>query len=151
QEVAREAAGRLAGPLAPTVLGAGLDGIAPNSSFHYRLQGLVLEQLEQPRLPWYAGEAGRDRALSAALGRTLEMLQEQQGEAQHRWWWGGLHRIHFKHPLGAIPGLGRWWSRGPFPFGGDVNTVCQAGFSPHKGPDLLGFAPAYRQVVDLAD
>jgi penicillin amidase len=53
--------------------------------------------------------------------------------------------------MSAIPGLGRWFSRGPFPFPGDANTVEQA-FLPHLSTSgTVSILPGYRQVIDLAD
>jgi penicillin amidase len=73
------------------------------------------------------------------------------GDEPSAWRWGDLHPLCLDHPLGAVPGLGRQLSRGPYPNGGDVNTVNQGGYSVHDGPQSLGFVPAYRQVIDLAD
>ena len=154
QTVYQEAAGRLArrvvGPLAAMVLGEAAGDLASDSRFHYRLQGRLIEALEEARLPWCDGEADRDRLLRAAWWTALERLRDELGPRPERWSWGELHHQPLPHLLDAIPGLGRAFSRGPYPQGGDVNTVWQGGYAIHAGPAAPGgYSPAYRQVLDL--
>jgi len=154
--LAVELATRLAGPLASIVLGEGIGDEVPHSTFHYRLHGWVLDQLElpvgdaAPQSPW-GDPAARDRALAGLVAGVSVELARRLGADPARWSWGALHPIRFDHALRAAPGIGRWFSRGPYAFGGDVDTVCQAGYSIHRGTDVNGFTPTYRQVIDLAD
>ena len=141
---------RLAGDRAATVLGDGLHGATASSTFHYRLQSRVIEVLQRPRAPWLDGAADRDRVLRAALSRAIEALRAQLGDDVRAWRWGSLHRLALNHPFAAVPVLGRMLSRGPYPYGGDMNTVNQGGFSIHDGPRGIGYSAAYRQVIDLA-
>ena len=151
REVASALVVRLAGPEAPVVLGAGLSAVVSNSSFHYRLQGPLLEALAEARPPWCDGEVDRDRLLRAASARALTALRSRLGRDPSSWRWGALHRQRLRHPLHDVPVVGRRFSRGPYAVGGDVNTVWQGGYSIHRGPDGGGFSPAYRQVIDLDD
>jgi penicillin amidase len=155
QVLARELATRLAGPEAPIVLGQGAGAFSPQSSFHYRLQGWLLDRLDEPAAngpndAWH-GEDARDRLLTAAVTGAVADLDARLGADRARWSWGALHPLRFDHLLRPVPGVGRWFSRGPYPFGGDVNTVCQGGYSVHAGADASGFTPAYRHVIDLGD
>ena len=150
-EAARSVAARAAGPAAHIVLGRGIDGGQPHSSFHYRVQGWLLGLLERPLPPLVRDEADRDRLLRAATGRAIAALRSQLGGDPAAWSWGALHRRRLDHALAAAPLLGRLWSRGPFPAGGDVNSVSQAGFSLVDGPDRPAQVPVYRQVIDLGD
>ena len=150
-EVARVLVTRVAGEYASTVLGGGLAGVSASSTFHYRLQGRLLDVLRQPREPWLAGIGDRDRVLRTATVRAVEELRIRLGEQAREWSWGTLHELRLDHPLRAVPGLGRLMSRGPYPYGGDVNTISQGGFSVYDGPRGTGYSPAYRQVIDLAD
>ncbi len=150
-EIARSVASRLAGPAAPVILGRGLDGGHAHSSFHYRIQGWILGLLESPRPPLFRDAADRDRLLRSATGRAFAALEAQLGGDPDAWSWGSLHGRRLDHPLAAVPALGRLWSRGPYPTGGDVNTVSQAAYSLVDGPAATANVPVYRQVIDLAD
>ena len=150
-ELARALVTRVAGPRAPTVLGDGVHSSFPASTFHYRLQGPLLEVLRSPRPPWLADAADRDRVLRASVARALTALRSSLGDSPRGWRWGALHGLRLDHPLRDVPLLGRRFSRGPYPHGGDVNTVNVGGYSIWHGLDGARFAAAYRQVIELAD
>ncbi|MEZ4503388.1 MAG: penicillin acylase family protein [Dehalococcoidia bacterium] len=149
-EAARALVTRLAGADAPFVLGAGITALS-GSSFHFRLQSRLIGVLEAPRAPWLEDETARDRLLRAAVGRALQELRANHGSDRAKWRWGTIHPLSPDHPLGVVPVVGRLFRRGPFPYGGDSNTVNQNGYSVHRGPGHSGFVPAYRQVIDLAE
>ena len=150
-ELADAVATRLAGPAASVVLGRGYYDGQPHSSFHYRLQGWLIELLDAPSPPAFEGAADRDRLLRAAAWRAIGGLRVKLGGEPASWSWGAIHRLRLPHPLAAVPVLGAHWSRGPFAVGGDVNTVWQAGYNPARGPEAAAMVPVYRQIVDLGD
>jgi penicillin amidase len=66
--------------------------------------------------------------------------------------WGTHHRVAFRHPLAAaFPALRRLFDRGPFPIGGDFDTIHQAGSSAGAGLISRAWAPFYRAVYDTSD
>jgi penicillin amidase len=148
-ELARNLATRVAGAEAPILLGGGWGSIG-SGSFSYRLQGHILRLLAVPEPPWLDDFEDRDRTLRVAAARALETLRGKLGPSPWGWRWGDLHTWRLPHPMEAVPALGRRFSRGPYPFSGDGNTVLQSGYSVHRGPES-GILPGYRQVVDLAD
>lgn len=151
RELARAMALRAAGPSADTVLGRGLSGATSVGSFHFRLQGELVAAAEAASEPWFDSGADRDRQLAGATARAVERLRRDLGVDPSRWRWGALHQIEFTHPLRAIPGVGRWLSRGPYAFGGDVNTVVQSAEALWLDDGRVLVAPGYRQIFDLSD
>lgn len=149
-ELARALAARHAGPAAPFVLGRPLGETAPHASFHYRLQGRVIEAITEPGGLLCPTTIERDRLLASAIARADAYLRRRLGRDPARWQWGELHPLHYRHALGAVPLVGRLLSRGPYALGGDVNTVWQGGYVLGLGYEAIGFVPAYRQVLDLA-
>ncbi len=154
QQLLRRLVRRIAGPSAPLVLGERVEGPAgvftPESRFHYRLQGPLIEACEQAASPWFDGDEDRDRVLRAAWWSALENLRARLGRDPDGWAWGALHRQLLAHTLSAVPVVGRAFSRGPYPAGGDVNTIWQGAYAAREdGPSLIGFSPGYRQVLDL--
>ena len=151
RELARAMALRAAGPSADTVLGRGLSGVNGLGSFHFRIQGELVAAAEASKSPWFDGPADRDRQLAGAAARAVERLRRDLGDDPGRWRWGALHHIEFTHPLRSVPGLGKWLSRGPYPFGGDVNTVAQSAEAIWRDTGEVLVAPGFRQILDLAD
>jgi penicillin amidase len=105
---------------------------------------------------WCRDESGQPcsvtELLALAFADTLAYLSKRLGRGVHRWQWGKLHRVEFRHVLGQQKLLGRFFNRGPYAYGGDVNTVWQASFTPNWLTSTpQGFTASYRQLFDLAD
>ncbi len=87
-----------------------------------------------------------DRA--AIVTRALDQLDRGRFVES----WGEAHQVTFRHPLADVPVAGRWlgraWSRGPYPIGGDGTTVNASYWSPRRPFETLGVAAA-RFVVDV--
>jgi penicillin G amidase len=127
------------------LLGRGPDPVlAPVTAFFFRGSSELLARLDQ------ADESLVRAALLAALG----FLRDRFGPDMDRWRWGDLHRISFQHPIGlGVPVLDRLLqlSRGPYPIGGDADTVAQAGVDPWNPFTATAYSVSYRQVFDAGD
>lgn len=122
-----------------------------SSMFGYRALEWLLALLEQPESPWYDLGGGQDRqtVMLAALDDTLRYLKARLGPKMDDWSWGDLHQLALSHTLGSVEAIGAWTNRGPYPIGGDHNTVWATGTRLPEGQQLVG--PPYRMIVDLAD
>lgn len=102
---------------------------------------------------WIPGGVGRKALLVQALKGTTVKCRSYFGDNQTDWHWGKLHKISFLHGFDANPLFGPIFNLGPYPLAGDTDTVCQtAAFPIGAGTEQFaanGFAPAFRQVVDL--
>ena len=158
----RRVLGPALGPLLDEYLGAGRLEAIPTNSFLSRSTPLLLDKLESDDRAWLQRvlAAGRDgsgpspswkEVLHEAFSAAVTELRSRLGGNVRRWSWGGLHRLVFAHPLGRIRLLDRLLSRGPYPFGGDADTVCNSVFLPRDGCSPVVATGTYRQVIDLAD
>jgi acyl-homoserine lactone acylase PvdQ len=127
------------------VLGRGPDPvIAPVTAFFFRGSSELLARLDQ----------ADESLIRAALVAALRFLRDRLGPDMERWRWGELHRITFQHPIGlGVPILDRLLqlSRGPYPIGGDADTVAQAGVDPWNPFTATSYSVSYRQVFDTGD
>ncbi len=148
--------GRL-GDLTERVLGKGPTPLLQESSFFSERAGeWLLYILAQPQSHWFDlghGE-GRDEALEIALQRTVAYLKERLGRPGpdfRNWAWGRLHTLTFAHLAGRMPALARHFNRGPFPLGGDSNTIWATGngLTPEDSRAVVG--PPFRFIADLRD
>ena len=158
ETLARSLAQRVAGAEASILLGAGAAGGTSVSTYVYRMQGEIVQACERATAPWFDGVEDRDRQLVGAAARAVEFLRARFGPDARDWLWGALLEYRPSHPLDGVPGIGRVFGAGPYPFGGDVNTVQQAAYTLHdtregqgSGAKSAVIAAAYRQVIDLAD
>jgi penicillin amidase len=56
----------------------------------------------------------------------------------------------FAHALGAIKPLDKLFNRGPYPIGGDGDTVCVA-VNPANQPENVITIPSFRMIANLDD
>jgi penicillin amidase len=112
--------------------------------------------LENPQRYWVGGDGRDNRAAGDTLiGRALEEACDELGRRFGReiseWRWGGLHQVHFQHPLAAaMPGLGELMSAGPYDAPGADDTLNRASFNPGEGY-LQHTVSSCRQIIDLSD
>lgn len=114
------------------------------SVFHGRSTRLILHHLHQ------IDTATLNRVYRATLHRLGELL----GPDPAGWRWGHLHRVKLGHVLGqASPLLDRLLrlNRGPFPIGGDLDTIAQSGVDPWHPYEAGTFCVSYRQVLDVGN
>jgi penicillin amidase len=134
---------------------AGTDALAELSSglaFAGRSTATLLSLLERRDDAFFRDGRTWSGVIADALERTAAELGERLGPDHEVWRWGDVHRLVLDHPLGRLPGLARVFRRGPFPLGGDGDTVLQAWqppSGPHAGVRTVG--PAMRFVADLGD
>ncbi len=136
--------------------GIGVTIIAPQNGYASRTRPLLIRLLKQRDNRWFANSAipngpmTWDDALAAALRATLDELQIRLGADMTRWRYGSIHTMTYNHALGTIKPLNRLFNRGPFPVGGDIDTVNMGASMPNN-PEVVVTVPSFRQIVDLAD
>jgi penicillin amidase len=93
----------------------------------------------------------REGILAAALADAIAYLRQAVGRDMKQWTWGRIHQAGFNHVLGAQKPLDRIFNRGPYPYGGDTNTVWQAAWVPQLPISPAGGSASWRQIIDLGD
>jgi penicillin amidase len=145
---------KLGADLAARYAGKGpTPGLAGSSFFGQRSWEWLQKTLATPDSHWFDLGHGerRDDIISLALRETVDFLKERLGPASSDWAWGKLHQIRFSHTMGQVAALAPLFNRGPFPLGGDGNTIWATG----SGMAALGsdqvVGPPFRLIADLAD
>jgi penicillin amidase len=95
------------------------------------------------------GVETRDNIIRKALVMTVRDLQRRFGNDMRAWKWGELHTIRFTHPLGAEAVLGAPVSPGPFPLGGNSETLNSATYRSDHPYEVAG-GPVARFAIDMA-
>ncbi len=103
---------------------------------------------------WFAHSAipnGPDtweKALTLAFEGTIDELKSILGGNILRWQYGIFHKITYKHPLATLKALESLFNRGPYPLGGDGDTVNVSTSSPIQPESVITVA-SYRHIIDL--
>ncbi|MBP7998426.1 MAG: penicillin acylase family protein [Chloroflexi bacterium] len=119
---------------------------APTNEFYGRLTPVLLDLLDKPDSLWLS-VIQQDRLLIQALAETTQTLRHLLGQDTRQWRWGQLHGVRFNHALGAVRPLNRLFSQGPFPVGGDTDTVNQTAMRVDRPYETNAQAVSYRQIV----
>jgi penicillin amidase len=137
-------------------LGVGANILAIQNGYASRSKPLLIRLLKEQDDRWFANNAIAngpktwEAALAAAFRATLDELREKLGDDMLRWRYGAIHTMTYAHVLGIIKPLDYFFNRGPFPIGGDIDTVNMGATLPNN-PQVVVTVPLYRQIVDLAD
>lgn len=139
---------------APASMGA--FGVLPSNDFLRRNFPTILARIKaaagpERADPWLGGERTWNDVLHTALQQTVADLRARLGPNPHNWRFGRIHGLMLRHVLGNVPTLGRIFNRGPWPYGGDSDTVCM-GYIPRDtavGPTY--HAPSQRLICDPGD
>ncbi|HLI05471.1 MAG TPA: penicillin acylase family protein [Ktedonobacteraceae bacterium] len=137
-------------------LGTGTLMIAPTNGYTSRDKPLLTRLLNEQNDAWFANSAIPNgprtwqEAINSAFAAAIEQLREKLGDDIPRWQYGKIHRMTYNHVLGSVKPLDRVFNRGPFPVGGDIDTVNMGATYPDQ-PEVILTVPSFRQIVNLAD
>lgn len=86
-----------------------------------------------------------------AHARAINVLRRKLGPDRSTWTWGRCRPLILKHSLSDAPVVGTLLSPGPFPHGGEADTVAQSGVLGLRHFEPSTAIPALRLVVKLSD
>lgn len=130
-------------------VGEGGLGIVPCNLFSDRRVAHLARLLNARPAGWFASWPAE---MEAALAGAVRKLRREAGPGPGFWAWGHLRQLLLEHPLfGKHRWLGAAFNRGPFPWGGDSNTVSQAGARPAEPTAFTHNIANLRTVFDLSD
>jgi penicillin amidase len=129
------------------------EGFEPTLYSTNELQGhwpvVALRLLDNPQSKWWDNEEHLVRTLTKSLADTTRYLEHKLGNNPAYWYWSRIHEIKFDHTLANNPLLDAIFSLGPFPIGGDQDTIAQSSILNEVPGDNI--AASYRQIIDLSD
>ncbi len=137
-------------------LGVGTVILAPQNGYASRNKPYLIRLLNAHDDSWFAhsaipnGPHSWDVAIAATFTAAIEELSEKLGNTIAHWQYGKIHRMTYSHPIGNIKPLDKVFNRGPFPIGGDIDTVNMGASMPNN-PEVVVTVPSFRQIVNLAD
>jgi penicillin amidase len=137
-------------------LGVGSTILGPQNGYISRSKPFLIRLLNEHDDSWFAdsvvpnGPKTWNAAVRAAFSAAIEELCEKLGDHVCRWKYGDIHKMTYNHALGSVKPLDKVFNRGPYPVGGDIDTV-NMGATMVNQPEVVVTVPSYRQIVNLAD
>ena len=131
------------------VVGAGPNAVVPRTMLLARRVGHLVRLLKETPEGWF--EKGWDRAIEDALAAAVNDLRAGYGDDESEWAWGAVRPLTLRHPVGDRKVLGGIYNLGPFPWGGDTNTISQAAAAPDDPLANPMAIASMRMVIDLGN
>jgi len=127
--------------------------LADGSIFAERAREFLQVQLQKKDSPWFDLGQGekRDDVVKLALRQAIDFLKDSFGPSFENWKWGKIHTLTFPHILGSVPALKSLFNRGPFPIGGDADTIWNTQSTRHNLAQEILVGPPFRMIVDLGN
>lgn len=145
---------RYLGELSPRIRGRHLHEVAGSNIWGNHTWEWLRRELLREDSPWFDlgnGET-RDEVLLKALNSAVDLLTSELGPEIENWTWGHFHQVRFNHILGRVKPLDAVFNRGPYPIGGDGNTIWATASlldRMHSSDGMVG--PPFRFIADLSD
>jgi penicillin amidase len=128
--------------------------LAESSILAERCREWLDATLLDPTSRWWDTADGQTREghILAAMADTVATLTRRFGADPVRWRWGRLHTLTLRHMLGTRAPLDRLLNRGPYPMGGDRDTLWKAQIARHDPQtDGVMTGPPFRFIADLGN
>ena len=142
------------GELAEYYAGKGITPVLAEGSIMGERSREWLERiLETPTSQWFdlGNKESREDVLQQSLRETVDYLKQTLGPGIADWHWGKLHTLVFSHPLGSVKPLDMLFNRGPYPLGGDFDTIWATGASRVDLTKSSIVGPPFRFIADLSN
>lgn len=117
--------------------------------FTFRRTGHLVRLLRTKPSGWFA--CSWPEQVADALGYVVRWLREHHGPDVSRWGWGHIRTLTMTHPFGEKKAFAKLFNLGPFPCGGDDNTINNANSRPLEPlcrPDSIA---SMRTAIDVGE
>lgn len=104
--------------------------------------------LQNPQSLWLKSNKEIVKLLEDSMLFTYSWLNERF-ETQDDWKWGSVHQATFRHGMSVKTPLDKIFNIGPFPVGGDTDTVFQTAYNPSSPYHSTEWCPALRLIMDI--
>ena len=112
-----------------------------------RISHLIANLRKRPE-GWFSDSSWEEEA-EKALANAVCMLRTNYGDDLANWGWGKCRKLTITHPAGSRKWLGKVFNLGPFPWGGDINTVSQAASPPFDPFSHITTIATMRMSIDV--
>jgi penicillin amidase len=125
----------------------------PLTEFYGHDTTAVLRIMQNAQSWWNKQAGGTDAIWLQVLEDTYKWLRHKLGNGVEKWQWGKLHVLTISHAFGQKQPTDEIFNIKVGAIGGDTDTLCQMGFTPHKPYDGAGMmvGPSWRQIINTTD
>jgi len=130
------------------VMGKGFHPLSALTFFAARRVSHTVKCLRERPQQWFASSSW-DEQIEKALSNSVKALKETHGDDQSKWGWGNTRMLTIPHFMSAKKPFNRVFNLGPFPWGGDANTISQAASPPWNPFSQITTIASMRMTIDV--
>ena len=108
----------------------------------------LFEMLQNSQSLWLKSNKEIINLLEDSMVDTYNWLKNNLGD-ENNWQWGNIHQVTFRHGMSVKKPLDKILNIGPFPVGGDTDTVFQTAYNPSAPYHATEWCPAIRLIMDI--
>jgi penicillin amidase len=130
-------------------MGKSFASLAGSSMIAFRRVGHLVRLVREQPEGWF--KRSWPEEMEDALATATKRLSKRFGSASSGWAWGQVRRLTLKHAFGDQRPLDKVFNLGPFPWGGDANTVSNASAPISQPTDNPIVIASLRMVLDVGN
>ena len=125
--------------------------LLPTSELLGHTTQAVFNILQNTNSKWMSSSKDILYLLEKSMISTCQWLEENMGYEIDDWKWGKIHHVQFRHGLSVKAPLDKILNVGPYPIGGDTDTVCQTAYNPSAPYHATEYCPSIRLIMDVGE
>ena len=111
----------------------------------------LFKMVQNTNSKWVTSDKELLIVVENSLIQSCNWLEQNLNIDSANWKWGGIHQAQFRHGLSAQPPMDKIFDVGPFPIGGDTDTVCPTAFNPSAPYHPSEWCPSIRFIIDVGN
>jgi len=123
--------------------------LLPTSELLGHTTQAVFNILQNINSKWLSSSKEILHLLENSMNETCAWLEGNMGYEEDNWKWGNIHHAQFRHGMSIHKPLDKVFDVGPYPIGGDTDTVCQSAYNPASPYHATEWCPSIRLIMDV--
>ena len=111
----------------------------------------IFQMFQNPNSKWVPSGKAALHLIEKSLVESCKWLEENMGHEPSKWAWGNIHQAQFHHSMSIKKPFDKVFNVGPFPMGGDTDTVHQSAFNPSAPYHSTSWCPSNRFIMDVGN
>jgi len=111
----------------------------------------VIRIFQNPNSKWVPSGNSAINLIEKSLVESCHWLEQNMGYEPTDWKWGNIHKAEFHHSLSVKKPFDKVFNVGPFPIGGDTDTVHQSAYNPSTPFHSTSWCPSNRLIIDVGN
>jgi len=125
--------------------------LLPTSELLGHTTEAIFNILQNSDSKWVSSSKDILSLLEKSMIGTCQWLEENMGYEVEDWKWGKIHHAEFRHGMSVKAPLDKILNIGPYPIGGDTDTVCQTAYNPTAPFHASEWCPSIRLIMDVGE